>query len=213
MAKTLEERVAPFTNASRAHLASVDPSRPCGGRMKGFALLHLVEYANASFGPDTMTGWQASLEPRHRELTNPAALTSVGWLPVELYFSAVQHLVATHHQGQQRRALELGHTMAARAIGAFFRTVMSFTTPPTVLSLSGRFWRSYFDFGGLTVTKKTASTAEVELRDWPLLSEIAFYELVGSFVAWMEASKGKDVCITRLALTSPECLTLAIQWS
>jgi hypothetical protein len=213
MAKTLEERVAPFTNACRAQLVPVDPSRPCGGRMKGFALLHLVEHANATFGAEAMTGWQAGLEPRHRELTNTAALTSVGWLPVELYFSAVQHLVATHHQGQHRRALELGHTMAERAIGAFFRTVMSFTTPPTVLSLAGRFWRSYFDFGSLAVTEKTTSTAEVELRDWPLLSEVAFYELVGSFVAWMEASKGKDVSITRLALTAPECLTLTLQWS
>lgn len=213
MAVRLQEVVPRFANSARADLRPVDPSKPCGGRMKGFALLHLFEWAKEQHGPEVMDAWRLSLEPKLQDITKPSALTSVGWVPVELYFSGVQHLVNTKYGGDLRRALDIGHALTSRDIGAFFRTALQFASPATVLSLSGRFWRSYFDFGSMVVLNKTSSTADVEIRDWPLPAEVAFHELAGSSVAWMESSKGKNVRITRFDLASPMVLSLAIQWS
>ncbi len=213
MALRLQDRVPLFANSARVDLRPVEPSRPCGGRMKGFALLHLVEWSKERYGAAALGAWHQTLEPKLQDITKPSALTSVGWVPVELYFAAVQHLITTQHGGDLRQAIDVGYTMASRDIGAFFRSVMRFTTPPTVLSLSGRFWRSYFDFGSMVVAKTSSGTADVEVRDWPLLAEVAFHELAGSFIAWMEASKGKDVRITRFDLTSPMVLSFAVQWS
>lgn len=206
-------RVPVLSNPGRVPLLPVDPSRPCGGRMKGFGLLHLLEYAQGKHGADVMKPWVEQLPAPLQRYTQTAGLTSIGWLPMELYFSAIEHLVKTQHHGDVRAALDIGHAMASRDIGAFFRTAMSFATPPTVFSLAGRFWRSYFDFGELVVTKKQPPTADAELRDWPLRAEVAYHELAGSFIAWMEASKAKDVKLTRFELTSPALLSLTIQWS
>ena len=112
-----------------------------------------------------------------------------------------------------RKAIEFGHAMATRDIGAFFRAAMKFATAPTVFSLSGRFWRTYFDFGSLVMTTKNPPTADAELRDWPLMAEVAYYELAGSFVAWLEASKASNVRLSRLELTSASVLSLRLEWS
>lgn len=213
MTAGMSAQVPSFSNPGRVPMLPVDASRPCGGRMKGFGLLHLLEYAHAKHGADAMRGWVESLPPPLQKYAQTAGLTSIGWLPMELYFSAVEHLVKTQHGGNARGALEIGHAMASRDIGAFFRTAMGFATPPTVFSLAGRFWRTYFDFGELAVTKKQPPTAEAELRDWPLRAEVAYHELAGSFIAWMEASKAKDVKLTRFELTSPMLLSLTIHWT
>lgn len=209
----LTGRVPVLSNPQRLVLLPVDPSRPCGARMKGFGLLHLLEHAEATYGATAMQGWAEALPTPLQGYAKAKGLTSIGWLPMELYFSAIEHLVRTQHQGDTRSAIGLGHAMATRDIGAFFRTAMAFATPPTVFSLAGRFWRTYFDVGSLVVTRKSPPTADAELRQWPLLAEVAFYELAGSFVAWMEASKANDVRLSRFELTGPATLSMTIEWS
>lgn len=213
MSPGLSTRVPLLSNPHRVPLQSVDPSRPCGGRMKGFGLLHLIEHAHQMYGPESLTGWAEALPAPLKQYSKTAGLTSVGWLPLELYFSAIEHLIKTQHAGDVRKAIDFGHAMATRDIGAFFRAAMKFATAPTVFSLSGRFWRTYFDFGSLVMTNKAPPTADAELRDWPLMAEVAYYELAGSFVAWLEASKASNVRLTRLELASPALLSLRIEWS
>ncbi|MBE2249092.1 MAG: hypothetical protein IAE78_06035 [Myxococcus sp.] len=210
----LSKLVPVLTNPGRVPLLKVDPARPCGGRMKGYGLLHLLEYAETTYGPGALTAWSDALPlPLRGFATTKAQLTSIGWLPVELYFSALEHLVTTQHQGDPRSAIVMGHAMATRAISSFFRAAMGFVTPPTLFSLAGRFWRSSFDFGTLEVTKNTPPTAEVEVRDWPLMAQSAYYELGGTFIAWMEASKAKEVRFTRFELTRAPALVVAVEWT
>lgn len=209
----LTGRVPVLSNPQRVVLLPVDPSRPCGARMKGFGLLHLLEHAEATYGADAMRGWAEALPVPLQSFANVKGLTSIGWLPMELYFSAIDHLVKTQHHGDTRAAADIGHVMATRGIGAFFRAAMSFATPPTVVSLASRFWRTFFDVGDLVIVNKTATSVEGELRDWPLVSEVVFCELAGSFVAWLEASKAKDVRVSRLLVSGPSTLSLTLSWS
>jgi len=198
----LTGRVPVLSNPQRVVLLPVDPSRPCGARMKGLGLLHLLEHAEATYGATAMQGWADALPTPLQGFAKVRGLTSVGWLPMEFYFSA-----------DSRAAVELGHAMATRGIGAFFRAAMSFATPPTVVSLASRFWRTFFDAGDLVIGKKSAASVDAELRDWPLVSEVVLYELAGSFVAWLEASKAKDVRVSRFLVGGPSMLSLTLEWS
>lgn len=205
-------RVPALMNPRRVPLAPVDPATPCGGRMKGFALLHLVEHAERTWGAEAMVAWRERLPPALRASTQPQALTSIGWLPLELYFSAVEHLVTSQLGGDARAAAALGHTLSARSIGAFFRATMRFATPPTVLGVAGRFWRSYFDVGSLVLTRTEAGRAVAELREWPLLSEVTLYELAGSFVAWLEASRATAPHLTSLEVQPGGTVAFTVEW-
>jgi hypothetical protein len=205
-------RVSPITSSGNVTLGPVTCQPLCGKQMKGFGLLHLIETAKARSGADAMAGWAERLPPSVQPFVKPGALTSVGWVPVELYYSAVEHVIATHHPADRTQAIDLGHAVASRDIGAFFRAAMRFTNPPMILSLTARFWRGYYDFGSLETVHKTATSADVELRDWPVHSELAFLELAGSFVAWLEASKANDVRITRFDVASPTLVSMRVEW-
>lgn len=209
----LTGRVPVLSNPQRVVLLPVDPSRPCGARMKGFGLLHLLQHAEATYGATAMKAWAEALPTPLQSFANVKGLTSIGWLPMELYFSAIDYLVKTQHGNDSRAAIDLGHTMATRGIGAFFLAAMSFATPPTVVSLASRFWRTFFDAGELVIVKKSAASVDAELRSWPLVSEVVFFELAGSFVAWLEASKAKDVRVSRFLVSGPSTLSLTLEWS
>jgi hypothetical protein len=209
----LLERVVPLANPQGLPLPKVDPASPCGARMKGFAVLHLLEHIEQRHGAAAVDAWRATLPSALARTTDKRAVTSVGWLPVEVYFSAVRWLVDTHHGGDVREGLRVGHAMASRDINAFFRTVMGFTSPTTVLSLSGRFWKSYFDHSSLHVLASTNTSVYAEVRGWPLGDACSLHEVAGSLVAWMEASRAKDVRITRCELTAPGTLRIDAAWS
>ncbi len=213
MSPGLNARVPLLSNPGRVRLQPVDPGRPCGGRMKGFGLLHLIEFAHQTYGTESLAGWAEALPAPLKPYSRTAGLTSVAWLPLELYFSAIEHLITTQHGGDARKAIDFGHAIATRDIGAFFRAAMKFAAAPTVFSLSGRFWRSYLDFSTLVMTGTTPPTADAELRDWPLTAEVAYYGVAGSFIAWLEASKASNVRLTRLELVSPALVALRIEWT
>jgi len=207
----LDQRVAPLNDLTGLPFVPVEVSRPCGGTMKGFALLHLMDSMDA-IGPDTVDVWRATLPPSAKAATDRKVITSVAWIPMEYYFDAVTWLTRRQHQGP-RGALALGHEMASRDIGAFFRFVLGFTTPATIVSLSGRFWKSYFSQSTLRVTDATERGCLAHVEGWPLADEVSAYELAGSLIAWMEASRAKDVRIARFERKNKTDYTFFAEWS
>lgn len=189
-------------------LPRVEVTKPCGAKMKGFPLRHLYEL----FGKDTFAPWRQSLPPALASEVDPAALTSVGWLPIEVYFSAVQFLCDTQHGGDPRGAIEIGAATARKDIGAFFMAAMKLASPATIFALSGRFWRSYYDRGGLKMSHSGGTTADAHVEAWPLPTEVAYYELAGSFVVWLEASRAKKPKLTRFELLQDASLAVTIAW-
>lgn len=208
----LFERVPLLQNPLRLPQRPVSVDTLCGMKMKGFALLHLLEQAELTWGRQAVEGWRASLPGELAQSTDRRSVTSVWWLPVELYYSAVRYFVDTQHQGDVRRALSIGHDMASRDISSFYRVVMSFSSPALVLTLSGRFWRSYFDQSSLLVLSSSDTCAEAEIRDWPIEDPTSLHELAGSLVAWMEASRGRDVRLSRFELTAPGTFRVDAEW-
>jgi hypothetical protein len=206
-------RIAPLANPTNLTLTPVDCSRPSGARMKGFALLHLLDLMTQKHGGDAAPTWRGSLPDSVQREVEPRALTSVGWLPVEYYFGAVTWVTNQFYGGDVRAASELGHAVTQRDIGAFFRKAMSFASPTTVLSLSGRFWRGYFDQSKFTVRSSTKHAVVAEVSDWPLRDAASAYELAGSFACWMDATSARDVRIARLELTAPGTLQFEANWS
>lgn len=205
-------RVAVLSNPRQFELKPIDLTRLSGGRMKGFSLLQLFDTVEALHGPEVVQSWREALPAGSRAQVDRKALTSVAWVDVELYYHLVTHVVDTRFSGDPRHAMALGAAVAAKEIGTFFKVVLGFTTPAMVLSLSGRFWRSYFDRGELKVRESKGNQVQVQLRDWPLHDAVSLHELVGSLVQWMESSRGKDVRLSLVELIAPGCLDIAASW-
>lgn len=213
-AADLEQRVVQLSQPVGITLAPLDLTRPlCGAKMKGFALLHLFDSMVAARGEPFVEAWRATLPEAQRALTERRAITSVSWIPLEYYFHAVA-FVARELSGEgPRHAMRIGHEMASVDIGAFFRFVLSMASPATVLGLSGRFWKSYFDVSSLTVLSSTATSVVAEVKDWPLRDVVSLHEMAGSLVAWMEASRARDVKLTRFELVAPGHFLLHASWT
>lgn len=192
--------------APDVQLARVDFTKKSGVNLKGFALEALCGIASERFGAASIEAWkkQAGVDLR--------AVTATAWFPIEYYYHLLEYLVAQHLGGDARSAWELGDATAKREINAFFRFVLAFTTPTMVLSISSRFWRSYYDKSELKVVTSTSNSVCVEVRDWPLMSEAVAYELAGALVAWMQASRARDMRITRIAFTRPGVLRVEANW-
>lgn len=206
----LSDRVAVLSNPRGARFETIDVTRPSGANMKGFPLLHLLQLIDQQ-GPGVAQEWREALPPSLRAQTEKKNITSVAWLPVELYFHGVEWL-ARNRFGGPRGGLEVGYFTATQDIGAFFRMAMAFTSPTTVLGLSGRFWKSYFDKSSLHVLSSTPTSCKAEVRDWPLRDDTSLHEMTGSLIAWMEASRAKDVRVERMELTAPGTLAIDCSW-
>ncbi|MEW6431384.1 MAG: hypothetical protein AB1730_07720 [Myxococcota bacterium] len=209
----LERRVVPLAVPQGLPWRSADPAAPSGVRIKGFTVVHLLDWLEETRGTEAVAGWVATLPDAVRPTVDRRALTSVGWLPIELYFHGVRHVVDTFHGGDVRGALHVGHAMASRDIGAFFRAAMRFASPTTVLSLSGRFWKSYFDQSELVVTGSTPKSCTAEIHGWPFNDPVSWHELGGSLVAWMEASRAQEVRLTHFEVAGPGLLRLEATWT
>lgn len=212
-ADDVEQRVVPLTLGAGLTLSPIDLSAPlCGARMKGFPLLHLLD-AMDKRGPQLAERWRSSVPEQLRAQTERRAVTSVAWIPIEFYFHGVGYLARELHGEGPRNAMRVGHETASADIGAFFRFILSMASPATVLGLSGRFWKSYFDVSSLSVTPRTSDECVAVVRDWPLHDEVSLHEMAGSLVAWMEASRARDVRMTRFELLGPGHFTLECRWS
>ena len=209
----VEQRVVLLTNPSNVPLTPIELSRPlCGAKMKGFPLLHLLDAMERARGPSLAEAWRATLPAEFREQTQRRAVTSVSWLPMEFYFHGVAWAARELFGPGERHAMRIGHQTAAADIGAFFGFVLSMASPATVLSLSGRFWKSYFDRSTLKVLESTASSCTAEVSDWPLRDAESLHEMAGSLVAWMEASRAKEVKFSRFELVGPGHFVLDAVW-
>jgi hypothetical protein len=213
-ASDVEQRVVPLVQSQPPTLTAIDFEKPLSGaRMKGFPLLHLLDAMERARGPDLAIAWRATLPEHLRANTDRRAVTSVAWLPIEYYFHGVGFAARELYGEGARHAMRVGHQTAEADIGAFFRFVLSMASPATVLSLSGRFWKGYFDQSTLTVISSSSGQCVAEVRDWPLRDEVSLHEMAGSLVAWMEASRAKDVRMTRFELLAPGHFVLGCSWT
>ncbi len=208
----VEQRVAPLVAPPGLTLSPIDLGQPmCGARMKGFPLLHLLD-AMESTRKDLAQAWRATVPEALRGQTERRAITSVSWLPIEFYFHGVAFFSRELHGEGAAHATRIGHRMAAADINAFFRAVLSIASPTTVLGLSGRFWRSYFEVSTLTVVSKGENQCVAEIKNWPLNDQVSPHEMAGSLVAWMEASRARDVRLTRFEMLAPGHFVLGCSW-
>ncbi|MFZ5444902.1 MAG: hypothetical protein ACOZQL_33235 [Myxococcota bacterium] len=210
MTTDLEQRIAPLVNRRGLDFAAVDPSRPCGARMKGFGLVHLLDVMDGR-DPRLAAMWRETLPLPLRAGTERRAVTSIAWIPIELYFHGIEWLA--RRDGGPRKALALGHAIASADIGAFFRFIFAAASPAMVLGLSGRFWKSYFDQSALKILSSTPTSCVAEISGWPLADECSLHELAGSLVAWMEASRARNARLTRFELVDRDRLQLDAAWN
>jgi hypothetical protein len=118
----------------------------------------------------------------------------------------VQFLVDRFHGGDPKAAIELGRWAATENIGSFFKVVLSFTSPAMVINLSGRFWKSYYDVGELKVVVNEKGRVVAELAQWPFDDELVVNELGGSFLAYLEKSRARNVKLVEAGPVAPQTL-------
>jgi hypothetical protein len=204
--------VAAFTNPRGFALAPIELSRLSGSKMKGFALVQLIATIEAEHGREVVDAWRSSLTPAHQALVEARAVTSVAWVPVEFYYHLAGFVIDAKHGGDVRQAIDLGAAVASREINAFFRMVLNFTTPSMVMSLSGRFWRSYYDGGELAIVEARDRFVHGEVRGWAMADLVSMHEMAGSLVRWMQSSSAKDVKLERFELVAPGCFRVDATW-
>jgi hypothetical protein len=170
-----------------------DLKHPCGGKAKGFTVTAILELIERKYGPQVVTEFVRTLPDELRSPIESKLLLPAAWVPIELYFAVVQYLVERFHGGDPKAALEIGHWSAAENIGAFFKAVLSFSSPAMVINMSGRFWKSYYDVGELRVVVNEKGRVVGELSQWPFDDPVTVNELGGSFLAYLEKSRAKDV--------------------
>lgn len=170
-----------------------DLSKPCGGKAKGLTVTGILGNIAAKHGQAVVDDFAATLPEEWRTPISKNLLLPSSWVPMELYFTAVQFLVDRFHRGDPKAALQIGHDAAAENIGAFFKAVLSFTSPAMVITMSGRFWKSYYDVGELKAVVNEKDRVVGELSRWPYDDEVTVNELAGSFLAYLEHSRGRDV--------------------
>lgn len=187
-------------------LAPVDARRLSGVRAKAFSLQTLEAVAAERFGGQVIAEWRAGVG------FDFAGVTPASWVPLELYYHLVELLVRRHLDRDERRAAELGTEVARREINGFFRLVLGFTSPLVALSMSSRFWRSYFDRSEFVVVESGPGYLRAEVRDWPLTNAAVGYELGGALLAWLQASRASAPVLQRLAWLRPGVLFLDATW-
>ena len=182
--------------------------RLSAGRGKGFALLGLIALVRERYGPPVLEAWLHTIEAQWRDQITHNLLLAPSWVPLELYFGLLKHAV----RGSEEEARTLGHDTAARAIGTFYKAVLQFTSPALVIAVSGRFWSSYFDVGRLAVVSNAKGRVGLEVQQWPLTDLLVANELGGSFLAWVERSRGADVMLEKIDAVEPSTLRYQISW-
>ncbi|PZR05938.1 MAG: hypothetical protein DI536_31240 [Archangium gephyra] len=192
--------------APGVQLAPVDFTKKSGVNLKGFSLEALCNVASERFGADIVENWKKLVGVDLR------VVTATAWFPLEYYYHLIEYVVAQRLEGDARAASHIGAMTAKKEINAFFRFVLGFTTPTMVLGISSRFWRSYYDKTELTVVTSTGNSVHAEVRDWPVMSEAVAYELAGALSAWMEASRARNVTITRLEYVANGVLRVDAKW-
>lgn len=212
MASELEGRVAAVTNPRGLTVRGVDYERLLGEKMKGFSLLKLLDVMEV-YEPGLSTAWRETLPPAMHALADPRSITSVSWVPIELYYDGVAFIVARKLGGKAHAGVDVGHMTAAGEINSFFRFVLGFTTPVMVLKMSGRFWRQYYDTSKMEVIRGDNTGCKVVITQWGLTNDATLYELGGSLVAWMEASRARNVRLTRLEITATGQVEIEANWS
>lgn len=210
MDSRFDAAVAPMTNPAGVEWRALDVASLCGAQMKGFAILHLMEVMDRD-DPALWDEWRSLWPAQHQLALQRRAVSPSVWLPMEYYFHGVGWLA--ERRGGVREAIAIGHEITEADISTFFRFVASMASPATVLALAPRFWRSYFDHSTVHVTPVGTQSAVVEIRDWPLLNDaVSLHELAGSFFAFSDASRAKDLRVTRVELTRPGQFTFALSW-
>ncbi len=189
-----------------------DLSKPCGGKAKGFTVTGILEQVGAKYGPSVVAEFARTLPDEFRVPIESKLLLPSTWVPMELYFAVVQFLVERFHAGDPKAAIELGRWSASENIGTFFKAVLAFTSPAMVINLSGRFWKSYYDVGELKVVVNEPGRVVASLTGWPYDDEVTVNELGGSFLAYLEKSRGKDVKLVEAGPIEPGALRFDVHY-
>lgn len=158
---------------------------------KGFTVQNLLAYVHERFGEETARQAVASLAPELRPHADPSTTLAAGWVPVEVYFGIIQHVVALHFEGNPVGAQTIGYEVTLRDIHSIFKMVLRFTTPGMVLGMARRMWRSYCDQGEL-VHSEEQGLGVLTLHQFAYQTPVAINELAGGFRAYLECSNAKN---------------------
>ena len=191
---------------------SSDPLAPCGVRTTGLAVNSVLDYALKTYGPTVVAELGASLPAVMGEPIARRQVPTSAWVPVEMYFGCVQYLVKRFHGGDVLAARAIGKATAEQDIGAFFKTVLAFSSPKMIISLSGRFWTNYYDRGAHHIITHEDHRVVGDLTDWPLTDELVANEIAGSFLAYLEHSRAANVRVETLEAPAPRTLRFSFVW-
>jgi hypothetical protein len=187
-----------------------DIHRLSGAHMKGFAVLNLIAYIKDRYGSPALEQFYGELPASQIDPLRKGTIVSVAWVPLELYYAGVHFLVKRFHGGMPMAARQIGHDLASKDIGTIYRAVLRFASPTTVISLSARFWRDYFDKGTLKVHKLEKGRVRGEVSEFPFTDDITANEIGGSLLAWLEHSRARNVRLLEMGPGGPDSIYLDI---
>jgi hypothetical protein len=201
-----EGRVPRLSVAPGVLLTDIDPLRPCGERIKGFSFQTLLAVCQARYGPSAFSSWAVRYGLDQRAIAASASL------PIEYLFSLAETVINERHGGETTALVDLASECVTHEINGFFRFVLGFTSPTTLLRLGSRFWRQYYDRSELVVVEAVGNTLKLELRGWGLMNATAAYVHCGAMLRWLEICRAPSPRFTSLEFAAPGLLKLSATW-
>lgn len=165
-------------------------------RVKGIAFRSVLRALEQQAGADTLNRAYERMDEGPRDALRYGSLVASSWYPISWYRSMWRGVLAAS-PGVPRLAWRLGREAALMDMRGIYRLVFVLIEPSTVLSLSPRLFRNYYDTGEVIVRASSATSAQVEWRGCSGFDRAMWHEVFGSAEAFLELAGAKG-CDLRL---------------
>ncbi len=181
--------------------------------MKGAAFHSMLDAIEELDGKDARERVIAALSEPLGTAVRSAALTRVGWYPIEDYNLLHEAIQATLGGGD-RKARELGRKSTEIDTRGLLRYVLAITTPSLLVRHANRVFGSYIRGGTITATKRQPGMFDLAFTNMTSATRYLFPEWEGGIGLLLELSGATNVNVRRAPQLTEEdgVVVLVASW-
>jgi predicted hydrocarbon binding protein len=165
-------------------------------RVRGLVFSNAKLFCVDRFGE---SGWWRVLDalPKADRDVLEAAVT-VGWYDLGVYDRAHEAIDRVLGEGDLRLMKTLGHFCAERDLTTIHRVFARLSTPTSLLTKYGEYWRRYQDTGVWTVQREAERTVRAALAQWGSTAEASCVRLAAYIEGFLSQIGAKGVNVRRM---------------
>jgi hypothetical protein len=136
-------------------------------KFKAVSVLDANEYILAKYGPEALEKVKAALSEEDQKVLFARNLMPITWIDVN---TVLRHLIAQDQVlggGDFTYAEAMMRHIALKQINGFYRLLLRFSKPESLIEKAPQIWSRYFDTGNLTVEAIQTGSASLKLTEFP----------------------------------------------